>query len=401
MPVFKPVFGSVGRAVFSPFEGNFPWDIGTDITDGGIQSLNLATGGIFTRSTEGSYLTSVPTTGTVSFLSWAGVDVRRVEDRGDGLGPLYLSEGSRTNYILQNRALDDAAWFVGSGTGIIPNACASPDGLSLADETIAPSTTYIGEQAHIAPTGAQLVATQWARRVTGTGNGKFGIANGDNSSQASIATALTTTYQRLELQVNTLARNDFDYLACDGRSTWGGSAQALDYASDLQQVEVGYWPSSAIRTLAATVTRGGDLLSYVDGQYPPSLLTNGFRFSFAPDASSAEILSAGGNGFCLLFPGAGSAVYLLVSAGAIKLSVYDPSGLEIQSGALTFSRGQLLTFDISTTGVLIVSGATTGNGTTVGMPITWGTNPDKTIYVGTRPDGTDPSFGRFSALVSK
>lgn len=391
--VRPPILSPLGRPIGS--DNSLPWE---GDGGGGALGLNLATGGTFTRSTEGSYLTGAPTDGTAAFLAWAGVDVRRIENRGDGLGPMLLMEGSRTNLLLQSRALDNVGgWSAGTGT-ITADACPGPDGTVVADRTVAASGSYCADQPRVSGVGTQVSATQWARRVTGTGNGKPGIANGDATATASIATALTTTYQRLELQINTLLRADFDFLACDGRNTWGGAAQALDYASDLQQVEVGYFQSSAIRTTAAAVTRGADALSYAVNQYPSSFLTRGFRFTFAADATSTETAATAGAHMGLVAFDANNYLLLLVSAGSIFLQLITQGSTRVSAGPITWvARGQLLTIECRpSTGQLVVAGATTGNGTTTGTVCSFDAG---SMIIGARAAGVSPAFGRFGLNV--
>jgi hypothetical protein len=211
----------------------------------------------------------------------------------DGNGVCFLMEPSRTNKWLYNRSFFGTS--PGSSEVVTSNACASPDGLTAGTEDNVAFGNYGSYQVMIYPANTQIVGTSYQRRVTGTGNGKPGLSNGDVSSAASVATALTTTYQRLELQVNMLVRTDLLYIPEDGRSTWGGTDQALDAACDLVQVEAGYWPTSPIDTLGTPVTRPQDLLSYSSTEYPKEFLSTGFVFEFAPDCSSTEFLAEGGS----------------------------------------------------------------------------------------------------------
>jgi hypothetical protein len=247
--------------------------------------------GTFSRALAAYGQIGAFTDGTTRFLRVFGANERRVENRADGNGVCFLMEPSRTNKWLYNRSFFGTS--PGSSEVVTSNACASPDGLTAGTEDNVAFGNYGSYQVMIYPANTQIVGTSYQRRVTGTGNGKPGLSNGDVSSAASVATALTTTYQRLELQVNMLVRTDLLYIPEDGRSTWGGTDQALDAACDLVQVEAGYWPTSPIDTLGTPVTRPQDLLSYSSTEYPKEFLSTGFVFEFAPDCSSTEFLAEG------------------------------------------------------------------------------------------------------------
>lgn len=361
------------------------------IGGGGLPSLSLLSSGVFTRASEGSYLTGAPTDGSSAFLAWAGNNVRRIEDRGDGLGPMLLMEGSRTNYALQSRALDNAAWTAGTAT-VTANQNGGPDGATLADRVNATSGQAGPSEASKGQV-AFSVASAWARAVSGTVQHQMVLSQG-GTALAAKATARSTTYGRSEVSGNcTPGSAGVIPLDASDRSGIGGQvATAQDAYIDLVQIESGHWPTSAIRTTAAAVTRAADALSYAAGQYPAAFCDRGVVFAFAPDCSSAE-LAASATQFCPVWLGAGSANGIFVSSSLV-VSAWLSNAQKIASSPISWSRGQLLTITVRpSAGTLTIAGASSGNGTYSGTPYAW--SPSDALWIGSRHTGVDACFGRF------
>lgn len=359
--------------------------------------LNLLNGGTFTRSTEGSYLTGAPTDGTAAFLAWAGVDVRRIENRGDGLGLGLLLEGSRTNLLLRSRDFANAAWTAGTGGVVTADAAASPDGTTSADRCQLASGFYAPYQDPIVGVSQQVCMTAWLRTMSGSGTAQMGAGNSD--SNKAIQKAIAAAYARAEIQVNTLGlgHTDMLFLPFDGRAAFtGGIAQALDYCTDLMQMEAGYFPTSPIRTTAAAVTRGADALSYTVGQYPAGILTR-FRIVFAPDFSDAELIAAGSAAYVIspAIVGDTGQNALFINGGTIQLY----SGNVVKASRVaSWSRGQQLTITVDlVAGSITIAGASSGNGTTTGSAAPW---PSEPLWLGRTATVTPyPFFGRVFSVV--
>ena len=190
----------------------------------------------------------------------------------------------------------------------------------------------------------------------------------------------------------------------DGRTGGPFTAQALDGEIDLSQVEAGYYPTSAIATGAGNVTRPADTLSYATGAYPAGFLTNGVVIVFAPDASSAEIVSAtekwtllsnGPNGISGL--GIEDAVRIRENGGVCVVELVQAHTVRAPL-TVTFSRGQALTITAKpSAGSITVSGATTGNGTNTGTGGAW--TSGQTIYVGGDSAALNNVTGRYVGAV--
>jgi hypothetical protein len=365
---------------------------------GSGECLSLAAGGTFARALEGSYYTGAATDGLSAFLAWASSGVRRVENRGDGLGAGLLMERAATNYILRSRELDHAAWTVGGAT-ITPDQNGGPDASGTSDRDQIASTAFGPYQVTPGPAG-QVVCSAWVRRVSGTGtNQLYLVGTGGAIGIRAAPLSITTTYVRNE--AGGVATTNSGMLVADGRDLagagvpGGGGAHAEDNYADLVQLEAGYYPTSAIRTTSATVTRPADALSYASGSFPSAFLSNGVTIVFAPDASSAEIVSASEdwrllhivNGFN--FDG----VRIRATGGVCKVELVC-NGSAVAERTVTFSRGQALTITAKpAAGKLTVSGASTGDGSNTGSGASW--TSSATLYVGGDDAVGHVATGRF------
>lgn len=355
--------------------------------------LDLTSGGTFARTLEGSYQTRAPTDGTSAFLAWAASDVRRAsEDRGDGLGACLLMEKAATNYVLRSRELENAAWGAGTGT-TTADQNGGPLGDGLTDRCTVTSGQYGNYQTAPGPAG-QISCTAWVRGVSGGTHQIYTVhAPAGLVPLAAHALSVASTYVRNETggtAINTSGLNPI--VGLDETAVGGQSAQAQDCYVDLVQLEAGYYPTSAIRTTSASVTRPADTLSYASGSYPAGFLTRGVVIVFAPDASSAEIVSASED-WRLVQVGASDHVRIRNVTGTCKAELVC-GGSVVAALSITFSRGQALTITARpSAGSLTVSGATTGNGTSTGTGAAWAS--DETLYVGGDSSGTSNATGRF------
>lgn len=352
-----------------------------------LPGLDLFAGGTFTRSTEASYLTTAAPNGPTPFLSWAPVNVRRIENRGDGSGDMLLMEAARTNQIVQSRAMQDAAWSGGTTTDTA-NALAGPDGAVLATRVVATAGQFSRNQT-IAGTGMHALSC-WARAVSGTTPHQLYIG-GTNANARSIG----TTYER-RISTGSIAASPSAVVPEDARdlTVYGGQvATAQDAYVDLHQFEVGGFASSPIRTTTVAVTRAADFLSYADGQYPARFRTNGFRIHFAFDCTDTELVN-NGTAFYLWSFGAGTHTTRL----DINRIIYVDSGGGGVSAftGVTFSRGQLLTLEVRpSAGTVTLTGATAGNGTHTRAAWAY---PSSSFVVGSS-NGTFGIFGRMKRYI--
>lgn len=362
---------------------------------GGYQTptLDLFSGGTFTRSTEASYLISAPTDGSSAFLAWAATNARRIEDRGDGLGSMLLMEGARTNLVTQSRNMG-TSWTAGTATLTVDDGN-GPDATAVADRSNGASGQLSQYKNFGALTG-RYIASAWARRRTGAGAGNAQYSVEEGAVIDGYVEALTETYERLSFARTFSGVDIAYYVPAEGRAGGPFSAAAVDHLLDLHQFEAGAFPSSAIRTTTAAVTRGADVLSYAVGQYSPTFLTRGFRFTFAPIYSSTELIAVGADTDARLFTtDATTYIRLVISGGNCILQTNNGGGVAHNS-TITFSRDQLITVTVEpTAGRTTVSGATTGNGTASGNAASW---VSAAMQVGGQ-SGSQPSFSRFGRTV--
>lgn len=367
-----------------------PMDAGTD-GGGGPSPLDLFAGGTFTRGTEASYLTGAPTDGVAPFLAWALPDTRRIEDRGDGTGSMLLLEGERTNLLVQSRGAGGAGWALGSGS-FVADSAPGPDGAMLADRA-GPAASAFGPYQVLPTPGPLYAASLWARVPV---PGSPATAQSSLPVEAGVQWALPPT--------GAYVRGDFTSRASagvwapwDARGLYPGiMAQPLDYVGDLHQVEAARFPSSSIRTGATAGTRGADILRYASGQYPDEFLTQGFQFTFVPDASSAEI-AAGTTPMRLLTTSPGDYVQLVGAAGNCIVEL-AAGGATVTTIIVGFPRLQPLTITVEpVVGRLTVMGARTGGGTATGVGAPW--TPGG-IAIGSNGAGLSPAFGRFARYVA-
>jgi hypothetical protein len=359
---------------------------------GGV-ALDTFTGGAFTRSTVGTYLTQAPTDGSSAFLAEAAINALRIENRGDGLGDMLLLEGARTNAIALPR---DATPGAGNWTNIAgvfsANAGLSPDGLTLADRV----QCTLG-QAGVVNTSAfagagTFCGSAWVRRMPSAGAG-FAQVSLDTGGvgDASSNPAISETYSRASV-VATVTAGGW-WRPWDGTGSYGGVAQALDYLADFHQVESGYFPSSAFPT---TGTRASDNRSFPVGQYPASFLTSGFQITLAPDSSSADGLAGILTQYVLSTVLNQDYVTLEYVGGVMRVRARAGAVIKLESANLTWSRGALLTITVRpAAGTLTLSGFSSGNGTTVGTPFSFVSG---TLYLGS--NATNAS-GRFFGRVGR
>lgn len=350
---------------------------------GGRELLDLFAGGTFTRSTEGSYLTAADA------LAWAGVNERRLEyDASLPGGRGLLLEVSRTNELLRSRELTDAAWTAGTGTTTADQAT-SPDSTTSAERVNVASGQFSPYQT-LAGTGIKTLSA-WVRAVAGSVSHQMYIPDG-GGALANFA-SIGATWTRRDL-TKTVVTGPASAVCCDGRdltASGGQVATAQDIYADLIQFEPGAFPTSAIRTTAAAVTRGADVLSYAVGQYPASFPTRGFRFRFVPRYTRAEMIAAGQGAWLVsLAGGAGTdALQWTFGGGVGQLYLYDTEthagGTLVATGLNWSGRDTVVTVDVQPElGKIVLSGLTAGDGTY--SPAAWGW-PSGTLHVGSH-EGT-------------
>ncbi len=359
-----------------------------------LDVLDLFSGGTFTRSTEGSYLTSAPTNGDTAFLAWASANARRIENRGDGLGDMLLMEGGRTNLLLRSQEFDAAAWsLAGTTPTVTANARAAPDGTTTAERIAAPLTGRAFQSPTVANTTRHSGSLFLRDPVATAAAWQILLAQ---STVSAINGTLANAWARADHSRVSETTSEGLFLV-DARD-WSGNGGIVAAARDVHawgaQLEAGAFPSSYIRTTTPALARGADVLSYAVGEYPSSFLTRGFRFTWAPDFASTEAPNPSFNS--LIGFNGGNILHWLTS-GEVRLYT-QAADTRITTAALTFARNALITITVEpNAGRITVSGAATGNGVHTGTACT--IDSGLPMRVGVATDGSNPNFGRFGRYI--
>lgn len=367
---------------------------GTSSDSNSLYSHSLSSGGTFARASAAYYYLSAPTDGSSAFLASASSGTRRSADtRGDGIGASLLMEKSATNKLLNSRDLTSGSWGVGLGS-LTSNANGGVDGATLADRIVSASGQY-GWYQITGEAPSSYAISAWARAVSGSFNAQIALSSSAINKCGTLALTIGA-YGRITAVGTTTVTSNAGISMIDGRDlsaySGGQAATAQDAYVDLLQLEAGYYPTSPIVTAGAAVTRSADTLSYASGAYPVGFLTSGVVVVIAPDASSAEIVSANED-WRLVQVGANDYVRIRATAGVCKAELVC-GGSVVAAQTFTFSHAQALTITAKpSAGSITVAGATTGNGTTTGSGAAWASSA--TLYVGGDNAGANNVTGRF------
>lgn len=364
--------------------------------------FNLGDGGTFTRASEASMLTRAPTDGSTPFLQFVGNNVRRMEDPGDGNGPRLLMEQSKTNLWVRSRELTDAAWTISGVRTAIP-AILGPDG-TASRVRVENTNVQLGNRmgAGIATSASSYALSVYSRSNAGVTPYAAALANGafNQCFNGIVGTADETWTRRSAVDVVTAAT----YFPVVGPGCFLGNlgvnptipALARDHVYDLVQLELGRYPSSAIRTAAGSATRSADSLTYALGTYPDWLRSKKWSIVVEPEFTSAEGILVADNNVIFAFNDFLNTIGIWFNAGAMRVACFAQAGLtKIPYTTITWAqRFQRIKLTVDPeAGTLLVEGATTGNGLIVGTPWSW--DPG-TLHVGDSTAGTWKWNGRLS-----
>ncbi len=263
---------------------------------------------------------------------------------------------------------DASAWPTQAGTVAI-SAATDPAGAStnvVFNDTDAAVASFRGEA--ITATAGTICVSAWTKNTTaqaGTINSNLtDIAN----AGAIPLTGGDTDWVRREVAGTTAGGSHFAVVQPRIIDVQTGPVSVYSF-----QMEAGLYPGSAI---GPGVSRAADVLSLSS----PALVAPGGFFDativVAPNYTQAEQ----GSDHDLLFFDTNNRVFVKASDHKIYLRI---GGVDVVSSALTWSRNQAITVHASHLAAgraLVVSGATSGNGTTTGTAVAAITLP-ATAYV--------------------
>ncbi len=355
------------------------------VTRGPLSGWSLPFAGFtFTRASEASYLTGAPTDGAASFLAWAAADVLRYE------GGLALLEGSRTNRVLRNQEIDDAAWTTFGGATITAGQN-GPDGTTAERIELAAGTNVRYQS--LTPGAGWRAFSGWARAHSGTTGLYFGLYDGGQTDAGTAA--LGTTYQRI-LGARNCGAGAGNISAADSRASVGTgvAAGARDAWVTLIQTESGRFASSAIRTAGATATRAADTAVMTSGIDARLYSGRGEFAACTPIFTPAE--TASGDVFWLLsVGGANDGVRIYNDGTDVRVEVVDNGSVVARSQALAWTRGaDLGAVSWDPVNALVYVGGVAGS---AGTPWAW---PSSAIRVGGIYGGASEAFCALGALGS-
>lgn len=362
-PIIQPTLGEI-IAVNSG--AGLPWN------DGGAPDSPSASliGQTYSRTGDGTYLTAAPNTGSSAFIALAALNVLRLEDRGDGAGPLVLLERESTNLNLRSTAFDNAAWFNFHGWTVTAGVANGPDGsVNTADRlavVAAGGVRTLRQVLAAVAANSRITVSCWIRTESGTANFRIVGTDAPGNNQASADLTATTTWQRFSHSYNygspAVFPPEVGFLGDLG-------ATAASFLAWGYQTEIARYPSSLINTVAATVARGADTLALTTT--PSWLLTGPAKFrQFSPNFASTE-LASGDVRWLFTIGSASDGVRVRHTGVDVRVEAVQGGAVKASSAAQVHSafalRGEVKWNPI--TGVVSVGGVAGAAGT----PWTWGT----------------------------
>jgi RHS repeat-associated protein len=317
--------------------------------------------GTFTRSTAATYQVGADR------VDRALANRLRYEDRGDGNGRVGLFEGARTNVLRWSESLAESPWTPPTGTlpMLLTFGVSTPDDGTPTPELHAEAGAgFSPSQVATAPAGAATVSV-WQRLSPfagrSTGASRLSVLSTNNATVygGGQDSPLAARWTRMDTPTAPTASAKVVFAHKANFPTVGQRAlPEIDFDVWGMQWESGRFPSSYIRTDAATATRAPDVLTYTSAQVPSWMRTGRWQVDVYPEFASNE-MDAGREYMLVSFGGATNGVLLV--DGKVRVRVGGANRLD---RAATWKRHAKLTLTVDAIGSAIsIRGADTGNGT--------------------------------------
>lgn len=334
--------GSLEPYLFPPL---FTWDF----TQQSPGALVLPTGLSFARASSGHSVQ----TGTNALLVGGAIasnDVARIGRLLDAHSYGILIEPARTNLLLNNRDQSAAGWAAGYQNTQTYNAAAGPDGSVVATRNATLSGGYSRYQVLSLTVGQTYAASAWIRAESGTSEYRVGLLkdSGSWTYAGGPGQTVDTSWARKSLvRVIPTGGATNVFFSFDGVARVTPSsvaAQAADLYSDMGQVELGKYPTSAIITTGSTATRAAERLT-VDSTRATQATVNGrlgfyVRFRAIAALTSMDAAAEGQ----ILF-GVGTTCSVWISPTSRCVIINDASGTkwsQTANSVITWARGDLV-----------------------------------------------------------
>jgi hypothetical protein len=241
-PGWLPRANGVPASLFADFAAGRYW-AGRRQSD--LNSWLSQISGTFTRASAATYFNSA------GLLATAASGAARFDyDPVTKVARGFLPEGARTNVVLWNRDLTNAAWTKTSITAALDQT--GIDGVAASASSLTATAGNGTCLQAITLASAACYQSAYVKRLTGSGTINMTMDNGSTWT----AIVPTASWTALEIPTQTLANPTVGF-----RIVTSGDAIAVDYV----QNENGAFRSSAIGVTTVAVARAADTLTATPG----------------------------------------------------------------------------------------------------------------------------------------
>lgn len=353
----------------------------------------------FTRSGARSYLIrTTDGSAVVAYPRWAVVNEARFEDRAEheeldedpGVFSLWswgrhlVIEGARTNLLLRSEELDSGSWTKTNCTATA-NAATAPDGEADADALVVTSSgsPAFASQAVTVTSGVPLTFSVWCRSHSNSpATVSIGLSDGTTTVNHDFSPG--TTWRRLDVSLVPASTTATALVRIHAASGTGTATQNILFWA--AQMETARFPSSYVRTTAATAAATPDVLVFADA---PSAMRNGkWRIDVWPYYASSDLVS--GDTFVIAsFGGSGDVVRIRHDGSQVRVEAVDSGTVMASSVPLTFARHLHVDVLIEVAAMQITVNGVAGTAGMTGW--TW---PTGSVRIGGIVSGASEAFAR-------